>query len=72
MYNIGGGNIMIRKQIYITEKQDELYKQFSAREGLSVSELMRRALDDYLGNKTSYWGNHNTKVVKEYANKSDN
>lgn len=78
MYNIGGGNIMIRKQIYITKKQDELYKQLSAREGLSVSELSRRALDHYIESKyasLSYRYNSNKEKkgkMGECENESNN
>ncbi len=42
---------MTRKQIYITNKQDQLFKLVSVREDMSASELIRRALDEYLISK---------------------
>ena len=48
MYNICIGDIMIRKQIYITNKQDEVFKKLASDDGTSASELMRRALDEYI------------------------
>ena len=50
-YNICIGDIMIRKQIYITNKQDEVFKKFASDDGTSASELMRRALDEYIDKK---------------------
>ena len=36
---------MIRKQIYITEKQEEFLKTFPT---MTQSEMIRRALDEYI------------------------
>lgn len=41
---------MIRKQVLITEKQDEFFKDLSEKKGISFSDLMRRILDDYIEN----------------------
>lgn len=50
-YNICIGDIMIRKQIYITNKQDKVFKKLASSDGTSASELMRRALDEYIDRK---------------------
>ena len=47
MYN----KCMERTQIYITEKQQKKLKKMSKDTGLSMSELIRRALDEYLNGK---------------------
>ena len=39
---------MKRTNLYLTEKQMERLKQRSEREGLSVAELVRRAVDAFL------------------------
>ena len=39
---------MKRTNLYLTEKQVERLKQRSEREGLSLAELVRRAVDAYL------------------------
>lgn len=39
---------MIRKQLYITEAQDEALKRRARALGASEAELVRRALDDFL------------------------
>lgn len=41
---------MIRKQVLITEKQSEFFKDLSERKGLSFSDLLRRVLDEYIEN----------------------
>ena len=41
---------MIRKQIYITEKQEEFLKTFPER---TQSEMIRRALDEYIKKQNS-------------------
>ncbi len=40
---------MVRKQIYITENQDEQLKQLSKALEVSEAEIIRRALDGLLG-----------------------
>lgn len=39
---------MIRKQVYLEPKQDEMIKQLSAGEGKSEAEIIRDAIDRYL------------------------
>lgn len=39
---------MKRLALFLTEKQIERLKSLSDKDGLSVSELIRRAIDDYL------------------------
>ena len=39
---------MIRKQLYITEGQDEMLKDRARKLGISEAELARRALSEYL------------------------
>jgi len=39
---------MIRKQLYITEGQDEMLKDRARKLGISEAELARRALNEYL------------------------
>ena len=40
---------MKRTQIYLTERQKEVLKAKSDILGISISELIRRILDDYVG-----------------------
>ena len=40
---------MVRKQLYITEAQEEALKRRAAETGVSEAELVRRALDNALG-----------------------
>jgi hypothetical protein len=42
------GNEMKRTNLYLTEKQVERLKARSKQEGLSVAELVRRAIDTFL------------------------
>jgi predicted DNA-binding protein len=42
---------MKKVNYYITEKQDKRLRQLSKESGLTVSELIRRALDYYLERK---------------------
>lgn len=44
---------MIRKQLYITEAQNEALKRRSRALGASEAELVRRALDDFLSEASS-------------------
>jgi predicted DNA binding CopG/RHH family protein len=46
--DINETHTMKRIAIHITQKQYEAYKQFAQREGLPYSELIRRALDEFL------------------------
>lgn len=39
---------MKRIALFLTEKQIERLKALSARDGLTVSEILRRAVDEYL------------------------
>lgn len=43
---------MIRKQLYITEGQDELLKEQARELGLSEAELARRALSEFLSGRS--------------------
>ncbi|MGQ0680730.1 MAG: CopG family transcriptional regulator [Actinomycetota bacterium] len=40
---------MVRKQLYLEERQDRALKEAAAASGLSEAELVRRALDRFLG-----------------------
>jgi len=40
---------MIRRQVYLTETQVETMKFLAEQDGVKISEIMRRALDFYLG-----------------------
>ena len=42
---------MIRTQIQLTKKQAERVKRMTSRSSTSMAEVIRRALDQYLGNK---------------------
>lgn len=42
---------MIRKQIYMTQRQDKELKKISKETGLSVADIIRRILDYYLENE---------------------
>ena len=42
--------MMVRKQIYLTEKQNNTIKKMSKRTGLSFADIVRRMLDYYLSN----------------------
>lgn len=44
---------MIRKQLYITEAQEETLKRQARALGVSEAELVRRALDDFLNEGSS-------------------
>ncbi len=44
---------MIRRNIHLTEEQIELLQQLAKRTGLSVAELVRRAIDRYV--RTESW-----------------
>ncbi len=39
------GEVMVRTQIQLSEKQAKLVKSISAEQGISVSEVIRRAID---------------------------
>ena len=39
---------MIRKNMHLTQQQVNMLKSLSQRTGLSVAEIVRRAIDDYL------------------------
>ena len=41
--------LMIRRQVYLTETQVETMKFLAKQDGVKISEIMRRALDFYLG-----------------------
>lgn len=43
---------MIRKQLYITEGQDEVLKQQARKLGVSEAELARRALSEFLSERS--------------------
>lgn len=43
------GEAMIRTNIYLTEPQMKKFKAISKKTGLTVSDLIRRALDEWLG-----------------------
>lgn len=43
---------MLRKHFYLAVKQFEALKKLSARTGLSVAELVRRAIDMLLGKES--------------------
>jgi hypothetical protein len=40
---------MIRRQLYLTETQVETMKFLAEQDGVKISEIIRRALDFYLG-----------------------
>ncbi len=40
---------MIRRQIYLTETQVEMIKLLADEDGVKMSEIIRRAMDFYLG-----------------------
>ncbi len=40
---------MIRTNIYLTENQVKKFKAISKKTGLAVADVIRRALDDWLG-----------------------
>jgi len=40
---------MVRTQVQLTEKQAEVLKRVAAREGVSVAEVIRRAVDHVVG-----------------------
>jgi hypothetical protein len=42
---------MIRKQLYITEGQDEILKEQARKLGISEAELARRALSEFLSER---------------------
>ncbi len=42
---------MIRLGIYLTKKQKDAFEHEAKKTGLSVAELIRRALDEYLARK---------------------
>jgi hypothetical protein len=42
---------MKRKQFYLTEKQIALLESIARKSGLSVAELLRRIIDEYLKEK---------------------
>ena len=44
---------MIRKQLYITEGQDEVLKDQARKLGISEAELARRALSEFLSDRSS-------------------
>jgi hypothetical protein len=44
---IEGGKRRIRSNFYLTELQTERLKRLSKKTGLSVSEILRRAVDEY-------------------------
>jgi hypothetical protein len=43
---------MIRKQLYITEGQDEVLKEQAQKLGISEAELARRALSEFLSERS--------------------
>jgi hypothetical protein len=43
---------MIRKQLYITESQDEILKEQARELGISEAELARRALSEFLSERS--------------------
>ena len=42
---------MHRNQIYLTDRQEERLKSLAKTKGISLSELIRRILDEYLEGK---------------------
>ncbi len=44
---------MIRKQIYVTEYQSDAIRHLAQKDGVKMSEIMRRALDTYLSMRTN-------------------
>jgi hypothetical protein len=49
---------MIRKDLYFTKQQIEKLKELSIETGLTVSELIRRAIDSFLSKETKKDGNN--------------
>ena len=47
MYIKNGETIMIRTGFYLTDRQIALLQKESKRKGLKVSEIIRRAIDQY-------------------------
>ena len=42
---------MVRTQIQLTNQQSKLLKSLALEEGISIAELIRRSVDQYLGGK---------------------
>lgn len=42
---------MVRTQIQLTNQQSKLLKSLAVEEGISIAELIRRSVDQYLGGK---------------------
>ena len=51
---------MERKHIFITEQQAKKLKDLAGLTGLPISELVRRALDQFLTPRRVYRGDHTT------------
>lgn len=43
---------MIRKQVYVTEYQSDAIRHLADKDGVKMSEIVRRALDTYLAMRT--------------------
>ncbi len=57
---------MVRKQLYITESQEEALKRRSAETGVSEAELVRRALDTALQSQPpSSWRPDNAAALSQ-------
>ena len=63
MYNI---HTMKRVNYHLTTSQIEKLREISKDTGLSVAELIRRAVDEYLGKKKKKWYNK-TQISKRYS-----
>jgi hypothetical protein len=48
-----GGDIVVRKNITVTEQQDRRIKEEQERTGMNLSEIIRRAFDEYIEKRNS-------------------
>lgn len=47
------GTAMVRRQLYVTTRQDMIIRKLAARSGMTASEHYRRAIDSYINRATA-------------------
>lgn len=62
---------MVRKQLYITEVQDRALKERAGHEGVSEAELVRRALNHLLEEKTTLPHSRQQKAIDDFLREAD-
>ncbi len=63
------GGSMVRTQIQLTEKQSDLLKKMAMTQTLSIAEIIRQAVDNYIKSNTAINTEERIKKVLELSEK---